>query len=168
MNKKERRLAMATAIQSAAPAMVVVDDLSAKVTSPKTKGMADALKSWGVSEGEKAYLITKDASDNVTLSTRNMAKVVQSDIKHLNVYDVLNADKVVVEESALAYINDFFGAEGGVGVKTPRRCFDALHADGRHETSLKRGERGGVGVEGRGNGGSRPRQRATRAPARRA
>ena len=51
-----------------------------------------------------------------------------------------------------------------MGVKTPRRCFDALHADGRHETSLKRGERGGVGVEGRGNGGSRPRQRATRAP----
>jgi large subunit ribosomal protein L4 len=112
MNKKERRLAMATAIQSAAPAMIVVDDLSAKVTSPKTKGMSDALKSWGVAEGEKAYLITKDASDNVTLSTRNMAKVVQSDIKHLNVYDVLNADKVVVEESALAYINDFYGAEG--------------------------------------------------------
>ena len=112
MNKKERRLAMATAIQSAAPAMIVVDDLSAKVSTPKTKEMAGALKAWGVAEGEKAYLITKDASENVTLSTRNMAKVVQSDIKHLNVYDVLNADKVVVEESALSYINDFYGESG--------------------------------------------------------
>ena len=99
MNKKERRLAMATAIQSAAAA-------------PKTKAMASALKSWGVAEGEKAYIITKDAPENVTLSTRNMAKVVQTDIKHLNVYDVLNADKVVIEESALAYINDFYGESG--------------------------------------------------------
>ena len=39
-------------------------------------------------------------------------KVVQTDIKHLNVYDVLNADKVVIEESALAYINDFYGESG--------------------------------------------------------
>jgi large subunit ribosomal protein L4 len=42
-----------------------------------------------------------------------MAKVVQTDIKHLNVYDVLNADKIVVEESAMAYINDFYGVGGG-------------------------------------------------------
>ena len=112
MNKKERRLAMATAIQSASSAMIVVDAL-AKCAPPKTKAMGEALKSWGVAEGEKAYLITKDASDNVTLATRNMARVVLTDIKHLNVYDVLNADKVVVEESALQYINDFYGAEGG-------------------------------------------------------
>ena len=113
MNKKERRLAMATAIQSAAGSMIVVDDLGANVSVAKTKTMANALKAWGVEEGEKAYVITKDASDAVKLSTRNMAKVVQSDISHLNVYNVLNADKVVVEESALKYINDFYGAEGG-------------------------------------------------------
>lgn len=113
MNKKERRLAMATALQSCAEDMIVVDDLSTKMTSPKTKAMAASLKSWGVAEGEKAYLITKDAAENITLATRNMARVVQSDITHLNVYDVLNADKVVVEEGALKYINDFYGAEGG-------------------------------------------------------
>ena len=112
MNKKERRLAMATAIQSAAAAssMIVVDSLAA--AAPKTKAMASALKSWGVAEGEKAYIITKDAPENVTLSTRNMARVTQTDITHLNVYDVLNADKVVIEESALAYINDFYGESG--------------------------------------------------------
>ena len=113
MNKKERRLAMATALQSSASDMIVVEDLSSAVTTPKTKAMSQALQSWGVAEGEKAYLITKDAAENVVLATRNMARVVQSDITHLNVYDVLNADKVVVEESALKYINDFYGAEGG-------------------------------------------------------
>ena len=112
MNKKERRLAMATAIQSAAAAssLIVVDSLAG--VAPKTKAMANALKSWGVAEGEKAYIITKDAPENVTLSTRNMARVTQTDITHLNVYDVLNADKVVVEESALQYINDFYGESG--------------------------------------------------------
>ena len=61
MNKKERRLAMATAIQSAAAAssLIVVDSLAGAV--PKTKAMANALKSWGVAEGEKAYITTKDA-----------------------------------------------------------------------------------------------------------
>ena len=103
MNKKERRLAMATAIQSAAPAMVVVDDLSAKLWSPKTKVRAPQ-PSAGRVRGRDAERVTKDASDNVTLSTRNMAKVVQSDIKHLNVYDVLNADKVVLEDLRHAYI----------------------------------------------------------------
>jgi large subunit ribosomal protein L4 len=92
--------------------MIVVDDMS-KLTVPKTKVMSLALQSWGVAEGEKVYLITKGASDAVTLSTRNMEKVVQTDITHLNVYDVLNADKVVVEESALTYINDFYGVKGG-------------------------------------------------------
>lgn len=113
MNKKERRLAMATALQSAAESMIVVEDLNGKIDAPKTKAVANAMKTWGIAEGEKTYLITKEASENIVLSTRNMAKVVQSNINHLNVYDILNADKVVIEESALAYVNDFYGANGG-------------------------------------------------------
>jgi large subunit ribosomal protein L4 len=37
---------------------------------------------------------------------------VQTDVSHLNVYDVLNADKVIVEASALEHINAFFGENG--------------------------------------------------------
>jgi large subunit ribosomal protein L4 len=37
---------------------------------------------------------------------------VHADITKLNVYDVLNADKVVVDEAALGYLNDFYGAAG--------------------------------------------------------
>ena len=47
MNKKERRLAMATAIQSAASSMVVVDDINSGVTVPKSRRFQDNLKSWG-------------------------------------------------------------------------------------------------------------------------
>ena len=54
MNKKERRLARGDGDPSASSAMIVVDDL-AKCATPKTKAMGEALKSWGVAEGEKAY-----------------------------------------------------------------------------------------------------------------
>jgi len=114
MNKKERRLAMATAIQSAASSMVVVDDINSGVTVPKSKAFQDNLKSWGVNvDDEKTYVITKDAPKEVELATRNMARVVHADITKLNVYDVLNADKVVVDEAALGYLNEFYGASGG-------------------------------------------------------
>ena len=114
MNKKERRLAMATAIQSAASSMVVVDDINSGVTVLKSKAFQDNLKSWGVNvDDEKTYVITKDAPKEVELATRNMARVVHADITKLNVYDVLNADKVVVDEAALGYLNEFYGASGG-------------------------------------------------------
>lgn len=112
MNKKERRLAMATALQSAASAMIVVDDISGNVSAPGTNAFNKSLMAWGVGADEKAYVITKDANESVAKSARNIARVVQTDVTHLNVYDVLNADKVIVEKSALAQIQAFYGAEG--------------------------------------------------------
>ena len=70
------------------------------------------MMAWGVGADEKAYVITKDANESVAKSARNIARVVQTDVTHLNVYDVLNADKVIVEKSALAQIQAFYGAEG--------------------------------------------------------
>lgn len=112
MNKKERRLAMATALQSAASAMIVIDDISGNISKPSANDFNKSLQKWGVGATEKAYVITKDANPNVTLSTRNIARVVHTDITHLNVYDVLNADKVVVDAAALAHIQSFFGENG--------------------------------------------------------
>jgi len=112
MNKKERRLAMATALQSAAGSMIVVDDISGNVSAPGTNAFNKSLMAWGVGANEKAYVITKDANPNVAKSARNIERVVQTDVSHLNVYDVLNADKVIVEASALEHINAFFGENG--------------------------------------------------------
>ena len=112
MNKKERRLAMATALQSAACDMIVVDDISGNVSAPGTNAFNKSLMAWGVGATEKAYVITKDVNENVAKSARNIERVVQTDVTHLNVYDVLNADKVVVEASALAHIQSFFGENG--------------------------------------------------------
>ena len=67
--------------------------------TPKSKAFQDALKSGVNANDEKTYVITKDAPKEVELATRNMARVVHADITKLNVYDVLNADKVVADLS---------------------------------------------------------------------
>jgi len=103
---------MATALQSAASAMVVIDDITSNVTAPGTNALDKSLTAWGVGASEKAYVITKDLSANVAMSARNNARLVYADIMHLNVYDVLNADKIVVEASALAHLNTYFGENG--------------------------------------------------------
>ena len=113
MNKKERRLAMATALQTAASSMTVVDDLTAAAwPERKTKAMAAALKAWGVGPEENALLVTSDVVDTVASSARNLGKCVHATVKGLNVYDVLRADKVIVEESALVHLNAWYGANG--------------------------------------------------------
>ena len=112
MNKKERRLAMATALQTAAPSITVVDDLGSKFTERKTKAVADALGRWGVAPGEHALLITKDVVATVADSARNIGTLVHSPVAMLSVYDVLRADKLIVEASALEHLNSWFGADG--------------------------------------------------------
>ena len=113
MNKKERRLAMATALQTAAASITVVDDLTpAAFPERKTKPFAAALQRWGVAPGEHALLITKEAVENIVFSARNIGGLVHSPVEKLSVYDVLRADKLIVEASALEHLNSWYGAEG--------------------------------------------------------
>lgn len=51
MNKKERRLALATAMQSAAEDMTVVENLDGQVKDGKTKTLLAMLKNVGVALG---------------------------------------------------------------------------------------------------------------------
>lgn len=113
MNKKERRLAMATALQTAAASITVVDDLTATSwPERKTKAMAQALAKWGVGPEEHALLVSADLVDTVAGSARNLGKCVHATVKGLNIYDVLRADKIIIEEGALNHLAGWFGAEG--------------------------------------------------------
>ncbi|KAI3424856.1 hypothetical protein D9Q98_008240 [Chlorella vulgaris] len=109
MNKKERKLALATALQSAAGDMIVCEDFGAlEVVS--TKGLLANLAAMGVQEGEKVLLIVNETNERVYLSGRNVPHMAINAGKAVQVYDVLNADRIVVEQGALAYMNEWFGA----------------------------------------------------------
>ena len=109
MNRKERRLALRTAFSSRAEDMVVVENFASELDRPKTKEILAALDRWGVDSDAKVLLILKEVSDNINLSTRNIAKVKLIKATNLNVVDILNANKIVVSKEALEQIQEVYG-----------------------------------------------------------
>ncbi|BAZ45026.1 ribosomal protein L4/L1e [Chondrocystis sp. NIES-4102] len=108
MNRKERRLALRTALNSRVEDMIVVEDFSSQLERPKTKEVIAALDRWGVAADDKVLLILQEVSENVNLSTRNIAKVKLIKATNLNVVDLLHANKIVVTKDALEQIQEVY------------------------------------------------------------
>lgn len=109
MNRKERRLALRTAYMSRVEDLIVVEEFAEQLPQPKTKELVGAIARWGVEPGAKVLLILPEKSEMVYLSARNIAWVRLIEANQLNVYDVLNADKIVVTKAALAKIQEVYG-----------------------------------------------------------
>ncbi len=109
MNRKERRLALRTAFSSRLEDVIVVENFASELERPKSKEVISALQRWGVEPDAKVLLILKEVSDNVNLSTRNIAKVKLIKATNLNVVDVLHANKIVVTKEALEQIQEVYG-----------------------------------------------------------
>lgn len=108
MNRKERRLALRTAFQSRAEDLIVVEDFAEQLPQPKTKEMIAALTRWGVQAEEKVLLILPQIEEKVYLSARNISTLKIISATGLNVFDVLNADKIVTTNTALAKIQEVY------------------------------------------------------------
>ncbi|CAL8465441.1 g4977 [Coccomyxa elongata] len=111
INKKERRLAVATALQSAAGDIKVIEDIKGFISDAKTRVMSQALRRWGVPAGSHALLIVNEMTEPVLLSSRNIPTLKTTAADRLIVSDILRADCIVMEASALQYIQDFLGKE---------------------------------------------------------
>lgn len=109
MNRKERRLALRTALMSRVEDLIVVEEFAEQFTQPKTKQLVTALKRWGAEEGEKALLILSEKQENVYLSGRNVANLKMILANYLNVHDLLVADKIITTPAALATIQEVYG-----------------------------------------------------------
>lgn len=109
MNKKERRLALATALASAAASDVVAVDALA-LPDPKTRTLVARLAACGADTATQNVLVIADAvDDNLRLASRNVERLTVNKVTALNARDVLKADKIVVDAKSLAYINEFYG-----------------------------------------------------------
>ena len=106
LNKKAKRLALKSALSAKAQetAIVVIDEI--KMDAPKTKEFAAFLNAVGV-QG-KALVVTAEANANVVKSGRNIAGCQVTFANLLNVYDVVNATKLVVDKAALKKIEEVF------------------------------------------------------------
>ena len=105
LNKKVRRLALKSALSAKAAEgnVIVVDDLN--VAEIKTKTVAAFLKAV---EAGKALLVTPEVNMNVVKSARNIPGVSTTTAKLINVYDILNANQLIVDKAALAVIEEVF------------------------------------------------------------
>ena len=106
LNKKSRRLALKSVLSAKATEQNIVVIDSIKMDAPKTKEFAAFLNAVGV-QG-KALVVTAEANANVVKSGRNIEGCEVTFAKVLNVYDVANATKLVVDKAALAKIEEVF------------------------------------------------------------
>ena len=106
MPQKARQLALKSALSARSEQMVVVKDFSA-ITEAKTKLMVSALKSLNVS-GKTLIIADFKADENkfLELSARNIPSVKLILPTNLNVKDLLEADFVVITESAVNDITE--------------------------------------------------------------
>ena len=104
MNKKERVLALKSALTYKAKEkeLVIIDSLNIK--SLKTKDIKDMIKTMNL-EGKILFVTASDA-ENLYMAVRNLgyALVIMTD--EINCYDLINADTVVVESAAVKMIEE--------------------------------------------------------------
>lgn len=103
LNQKVRQLARRSALAYKAQenAIVVVEDFTFE--APKTRSMLEVLNNLNIA-GKKTLVVTPASDKGVYLSARNLQRVATMPAAALNTYQVLNADVMVVAESALAVI----------------------------------------------------------------
>ena len=106
LNKKTRRLALKSALSAKAQAgeIVVIDEI--KMSIIKTNVFQKFLNA--VKVNRKALVITAEPNEMVIKSSRNIEGVQTTFANLINVYDILNANQLVLDKAALAKIEEVF------------------------------------------------------------
>ena len=104
--QKVRRLAFKSAMTAKLNAgeIIVVDELSLK--EGKTKLMAKVLKD--LQAERKALVVLPERDENVVRATANLPEAKTSYVNTLNVYDILNAGKVVLTKAAVKSVEEVY------------------------------------------------------------
>ena len=106
VNKKVRRLAMKSAFSSKAKEneIIVVDSIT--MDEYKTKTIVAMLNAIGADK--KALIVLPAVDSKVIKSANNIPGVKTAQVNTLNVYDILNADKLVIVKDAVSKIEEVY------------------------------------------------------------
>ena len=110
MNRKERRLALRTAFMSRISDLTSVEDFASNLNEPKTKEIIEGLTRLGIDKQAKVLVILDDPSITIKKSINNIKNVKLIKADQLNVFDILNANKLVIGESAIQKIQEVYGS----------------------------------------------------------
>ena len=106
LNKKVRRVAITSALSAkvADNKMIVIDNITA--TEYKTKVMVSMLSAIGA--GRKSLVVLPEKNDMVVRSLSNIEGVKVAYSNTINVYDILNADTLVIGQAAVEMIQEVY------------------------------------------------------------
>ena len=106
LNKKVRRLAMLSAFSQKVldQNLFVIDSLT--VDGFKTKTIVKMLE--GLNASGKALIVTQDADKQVYKSAANIPGVKTAAVNTINVYDILNADALILSKGAVTKIEEVY------------------------------------------------------------
>ena len=105
MNKKERRLALLSALsyKFKGKELMVVDNMN--LETPKTKDFTELLNNLKLDD-KKVLIVTSELEDNLILASRNLSQVLVLSNEEINTLDIFNADYMVVTEDAVNKIEE--------------------------------------------------------------
>ncbi len=105
LNRKVKDLAKISALSAKAQSegLVVVEDL--KFDAPKTSQFVSMMKGLGV-DNKKALFVFLEPDNNVWLSSRNIPNAGNAILADIHTYEILNADVMVLTESAAKIFTD--------------------------------------------------------------
>jgi large subunit ribosomal protein L4 len=105
LNRKVKDLAKMSALAYKAKEnkIVVVEDI--KFETPKTSEFTNALKGWNIQD-KKVLFVLPDESENLFLSLRNLPRVEGTLLADINTYDIINAEVLVLSETAAKVFAD--------------------------------------------------------------
>ncbi len=109
-NKKERRLALKSALTYKAQdkELIVLDKL--EINEPKTKNMLEVLNNLNITNA-KVLIVLEELNDNICRAARNLANVKVITYKDVNSFDVVSADIMLMTESSLQKLEEVLSNE---------------------------------------------------------
>ena len=110
MNRKERRLALRTALMSRISDIKAVEDFGSTLKEPKTNDIIKGLARLGIQKTEKVLVILDSPPEIIKKSINNIEKVKLIAADQLNVFDILNANKLVIGQSAINKIKEVYAS----------------------------------------------------------
>ena len=107
MNRKERRLALKSALAYKAldNKLVVVDNFN--LESNKTSEARNILKT--LTSDKNILIVTEELNDNLILATRNLENVILLQTSEINTYDVIAADTMIITSDAMKTLEEVLG-----------------------------------------------------------
>ena len=106
MNKKEKRAALKSALSDRLQEgkLIVLDEL--KLAEIKTKAFAQVMDNLKIEN--KALFVLGEMDKNVILSARNLPEAKTTQTSEINVYDIMNAQTLVLTKDAVAKIEEVY------------------------------------------------------------